>query len=673
MRAGFCSTFFSGGFRLHGLVTAVVLALAMGLAPAAMAQTAPERSPFPRERATAALIGALQAADAADWDRVAEIAAHTDPLSRDIIDWRRLRSGPPDWDLARAFLARRPDWPDGAIIRRRAEAAIPEDARPAEVRDFFATAPPVTAAGALALATALAASGQGTAAQGEVRRAWRSMPMTEEQEAAFLARFGAAVASDHAARLEAALWRGDRAGAGRLLDRVPDGLRRLAEARIALQARTEGVNALIARVPSNLAGDAGLAHDRFHWRMTSQLYDSAIELLLERSTSRAALGRPEGWAARRAWLARRMLAAGDAALAYRIASSHHLEEGAAFADLEWLSGFIALRRLNRPEVALGHFRALRERTASPISLSRAGYWEGRALEAMGRTDQAAAAYAFAARHQTAFYGQLAAERAGLPMDPALIDDRRQPDWRSAPFAGTDLFRAANALYRAGAWHDARRMFLHIGAALSGRELGQMADFLLDTLNEPNFAVLLAKDAVTRGEIPMRAYFPVTDLAAMELPVRRDLALAIARRESEFDPRIVSPANAQGLMQVLPGTAEMVARRLGLPFDARRLLTDPAYNAVLGANYLAELIAEFGPSVALVAAGYNAGPGRPRNWIGEIGDPRRPEVDVVDWIESIPFTETRNYVMRVMEALVVYRARLAGTTQPWRIEADLRGR
>jgi soluble lytic murein transglycosylase len=193
------------------------------------------------------------------------------------------------------------------------------------------------------------------------------------------------------------------------------------------------------------------------------------------------------------------------------------------------------------------------------------------------------------------------------------------------------------------------------------------------MDEPNWAVLIAKDAAARGIILPRAYFPVTALAEMDLPVAPELALAIARRESEFDPAIVSPADARGLMQILPGTADLMATRLGITVDTADLTRDAGLNARLGSEYLAQLIEEFGTATILVAAGYNAGPGRPRRWIEELGDPRAPGVDVIDWIEAVPFTETRNYIMRVMESVYVYRARLAGGPVPLRLSDELKGR
>jgi soluble lytic murein transglycosylase len=156
-----------------------------------------------------------------------------------------------------------------------------------------------------------------------------------------------------------------------------------------------------------------------------------------------------------------------------------------------------------------------------------------------------------------------------------------------------------------------------------------------------------------------------------LAVSRALALAISRRESEFDPAARSAADARGLMQVLPSTAKLVAPRVGLSYDAAKL-NDPAYNVRIGTGYLAQLVEQFGPSVALIASGYNAGPGRPKRWMGLFGDPRDPSVDVVDWVEMIPFTETRTYVMRVTESLVIYRAILRGSVGPVDVTGELRG-
>ena len=654
--------------RLARIVTALAVLSAAGAAPAAAGDA---RAVPPPTRAAGTLGAALEHARAERWAEAIIAARPAGPVAVAIIEWHRLRAGAGDARAVLDFAAVHPDWPGIAQLFRQAEAGL-ADASPALVRAFFADHPPVTAAGALALLDALEAEGATAEAAAQAARIWRGFALTPTEQAALLARHGATLAPLHAERLDAMLWRGARGQVEQLLPLTGAGHARLAEARLALQARATGVNALIDAVPASLRDDPGLAHDRFQWRMQAENYDGAAALLLERSTSPEALGRPEAWARSRAFLVRRALREGDAQLAYRMAASHQLEDGAQFADLEWLAGFIALRRLNDPATALRHFQRLRVRVGSPISLGRAGYWEGRAHAALGDTESARAAFAFGAEHQTSFYGILAAEAAGLPMDPALSGSEVFPPWEQAGFRARPLFQAAMLLREAGDWHLARRFVLHLAEDLDATGLGQLADMAL-ALGEPNWAVNIAKHAAQREIVLPRAYFPVTGLAEMSLPVPAYLVLAIARRESEFDPAVVSPADARGLMQVLPGTARMMAERLGIAFDEAALTRDGPYNARLGAAYLDQLRAEFGNSIVLVAAGYNAGPGRPRRWLQELGDPRDPAVDPIDWIESIPFAETRNYVMRVMESVWVYRARLAGRAVPLNPTADLRGR
>jgi soluble lytic murein transglycosylase len=234
-----------------------------------------------------------------------------------------------------------------------------------------------------------------------------------------------------------------------------------------------------------------------------------------------------------------------------------------------------------------------------------------------------------------------------------------------------VLEAARLLARAGDRTLAKRFFLHLAEGLATDDLASLADLALQ-IDEPHIALLIAKAAAERGVILPRAYYPVVDMVPDALPVSRALALAIARRESEFDPAAQSPAGARGLMQVMPGTAKIVSRDLGLDYALGRLTGDPAYNVTLGAQYLRDMADTFGPSVALIAAGYNAGPGRPKAWIDSFGDPRRADVDVVDWVETIPFAETRTYVMRVVEGVVIYRARLKGVAGPVRISAELKG-
>ncbi len=647
----------------------LIALVALWLVPAAPL-VAQDRPPPSRAAGLTAL--ALDMGQRGDWDaaRASLRTADVPPEATHLLDWFRLRAGEGTLAEFDAWLTDMAHWPLPVTIQRAAEALL-EDAPAAEVRRFYADRTPQSAAGAMALLQAL---DPGAEADELARSLWLEHSLNARQEAQLLERHGEALADLHGTRLDMLLWRGAGSAAERMLERVPAEVARLAQARLGLQANAQGVAALVNAVPAALADDPGLAHDRFQWRMNAGLTDSAGDLLIERSATGAdALGTPEAWARWRIFLTRTTLGAGDAERAYALATPHHLEDGAQFADLEWLAGFIALRHLDRPEDALRHFRALRIRVSSPISLGRAGYWEGLAHEALGDHGAAEAAFAYAAEHTTSFYGQLAAERAGLGMDPALAHGPTYPRWQESGFAGSDLLAAALLLRDTGNWLEARRLILHLAWQLdSADDLGALGDLLLG-LEEPNKALNVAKIAVQKGHVLPRAYFPLTGLEAVDLPAPADLVMAIARRESEFDPAVVSHADARGLMQVLPGTGQMMARELGIEgFDPASLTTDPALNARLGAAYLRGLREEFGPSLALVAAGYNAGPGRPRAWIDRLGDPRNGDVDIVDWVESVPFAETRNYIMRVAESLVVYRTRLAGEPAPINLEALLRG-
>jgi soluble lytic murein transglycosylase len=452
-----------------------------------------------------------------------------------------------------------------------------------------------------------------------------------------------------------------------MLPRVGDGWKKLAEARLALRANKKAVNALIDRVPKSLQADPGLAFERMQWRARKKRPDDAMAVMFAASPD--ALGEPEHWAGWRRAFARAEMRAGRIENAYELASRHGLESGSHFADLEWLSGYIALTYRQDGDAALAHFLRFRGAVETPISLGRAGYWEGRAHELRGDVEAALLAYAFGAEYQTSFYGLLAAERAGLPMDPDLAGRTRYPDWRKASFAETSVFRAARHFITLGQLNLAEQFLRHMVETLPADEIGSLGDYVLSR-GEPHLAVMIGKQAARRGIVVPRAYYPVASLGLIQSPVPRELALAIARRESEFDPSVTSGAGARGLMQLMPATAQAVASGLKISYERDRLLSDPAYNARLGTAYLDELMEIFEGNVVMVSAGYNAGPNRPLRWMATRGNPLRGEIDIVDWIEHIPFDETRNYVMRVTESLPIYRAQLIGEVEPLAFAAEL---
>lgn len=639
------------------MIRALVLALGLQTLPAGADTTEAMRT-------------ALELAAKEDWSGALAVAPSG--VGRDVIEWQRLRAGDGRLGEYEEFLARRPDWPGLPLLREKGEEAVARSTDPARVIAWFEAGPPETGTGAIAYVRALLAAGRAADAETEAMRAWASLAFSPDQESEMIGLAPEAVGFVHELRLDTLLWEGRTREAERMLSRVPEDLQALARARIALQTEAKGVTGLIEAVPEKRAGDPGLAFDRFIWRMKRDLYDEAAQLILERSESPEMLGRPEAWAERRAVLARYLMRNGRAKEAYRIAANHHIavDGGAsAYADLEFLAGFIALRKLGDAATAEKHFQHLLAGVSTPISLARAHYWIGRAQEAAGK--DGTASYKAAAVHQTAFYGLLAAERLGLSLDARLLERPGTPDWRGAGFTQSSVLEAVEVLLKAGDRTLAKRFLLHLGESQDDTGLAQMADMAL-AWGEPHLALLVAKQAAERGLILPHAYYPIPEFVPDGLSVSRALALSISRRESEFDPAARSSADARGLMQVLPGTAKLMAAKLGKSFDASKLIADPAYNVTMGSAYLAEMVEEFGPSIALIASGYNAGPGRPRRWIGEFGDPRRADVDVVDWVETIPFSETRTYVMRVAEGVVIYRAKLKGAVGPVRITDELKG-
>lgn len=615
----------------------------------------------------AALRKALDLGARGQWG--AALVAAPAGVARDVVLWSKLRAGEGNLGEYEDFLRRRADWPGLALLREKGETAVARSVTPSRIAAYFAGARPVTAAGAIVLVRALLTLDDRARAETEAMQAWAELSFAADEERELRALLPGVVARVDGLRLENLLWAGRRAEAERMLARVDAATARLARVRLALRADAPGVDAMIGALSDADLRHPGLRYERFAFRMRRDDYDGAAAFLL--SIGADGLGRPAMWAPRRALLAHRLMRDGRVKDAYRIASAHGLAAGGTFADLEFLSGFLALRRLGQPDVALAHFTRLREGVSTPISLARAAYWQGRAEEALGHAAKADARYHEAARHQTAYYGLLAAERLGIGLDPALIVRTLPGGWQEARFAASSAFAAGRLLQAAGNRGLARLFFLHLAEGADERELAHLARMALD-LDEPHIALAIAKHAAGRGIILPAAYFPVPRFVPDGLRVTRALALAVTRRESEFNPAARSHADARGLMQLLPATGALVARDLALDYAAGRLISDPGLNVTLGAAYLARMVEEFGPSVALIASGYNAGPNRPRRWLTDFGDPRSRDVDVVDWVEMIPFAETRSYVMRVAEALVIYRAILKGKAGPIRLTAELKG-
>lgn len=643
------------------IVFALAAALAViggpGVAAAAPAPVlAPHERPVYEAAVTAAQNGQFQDA--------AALAGQTqDPLLIKLVQWLELieprRVG--DFATVARFIAENPDWPSQERLRLRAERDLPLGLPDADVIAWFKEQPPLTAEGAIRYAEALIARGDRSAAIALLRRTWIERGFGPDLEATFLARHGAHIGpDDHRARLDRLLWDRESVAATRQAARLGSGYAALAQARLKLAQRQSGVDAAIDRIPPSLRDDPGLVYERARWRQRKGAYDGVIELL---DPPRPDAPNAERWWSLRRWTVRQALVAGDISAAYRIASEHGQTAGLGFAEAEWLAGWIALRFLDEPDAAYAHFLRLNKGVSSPISLARSEYWAGEAAQRLdlrkpGGQWRATAKvwYGHAAQRVTSFYGQLAARRLGQLPNIEWIETAPPSAAARTAFTQNELVRMTRLLGTLGEETLQRRFLGRLEALAESADHYSLLADLASEQNRPDLALRAARAARREGILISADLFPATALDTRD-GIEEALLLALVRQESGFYTDAVSHAGARGLMQLMPGTAKQVARQVNVGYSQDRLTSDPRYNLLLGQSYLGDLLDRFDGSYILALAGYNAGPNRAARWIGDYGDPRNPDIDPVDWIESIPFEETRNYVQRILEALVIYRQKL----------------
>lgn len=647
---------------LRAAVVALSVFAAAGFAPAhADELSAADEAVYAR---------AYAAADRGAWDEaLAAARAAKNPVLAKALTWRRMlepRSGVSFTEISR-FASDNPDWPLRTSLLRRAEEAIGLREDPTQIYAWFQDKEPVSADGWMALTQALDQLGRKDELVTAVRKAWREATFGSAQEKSFAARFGGYLTdADHLARLDRLLWDREAEAARRMLRVVDADNRALAQARIALIEDAGGVDVAVDRVPRHMVDDPGLVYERMRWRRSKGFHESAEELLAHKNADKV---RPDLWWRERAILAREALEAGAHARAYKLIDGHEAQAGAALAEGEFMSGWIALRFLQQPQKALPHFERLYANVTTPISLSRGAYWAGRAHEAMGNKAEAEGWYMKGAEHGTAYYGQLAAAKLGEKWPQRLPADPQPTPEDIATFEKREIVRAAQGLAELGRADDAASFLYQLQA--EGRTPGQkvLATRLAEAIGQRHTAVAMARRAAFDGVTLIESGYPIAQYNSAE-GLEKALVLSIIRQESNFNSDAVSRVGARGLMQLMPATAKSEARRLSLDFSESRLNRDPAFNVTLGSHYLHSLIQDFRGSYVLAIAAYNAGPGRSRQWVQRYGDPRSPGVDPIDWVEMIPFSETRNYVQRVLEGVQVYRQRLGSGDIAFNIERDL---
>jgi soluble lytic murein transglycosylase len=593
-----------------------------------------------------------------------------DPLLGKVLLWLDLThggSGVSFGDVA-DFITKNPDWPGQITLRQRAEEAI-AGVSDTTLRDWFARFKPVTPYGRLREADLMISAGQRAAGINQIRDVWINADLSAFDEKSILQRYpGVMRTEDHIKRLDRLVWDGETDAAKRIMVRVPQDYRLLADARLKLAAFQPGVERAVAKVPPQLQNDPGLLYERLRWHRRKEMYDAALDVLLNPPKD---LGRPAAWWTERQTLVRHALADGKPALAYKLVTTKNgLTDGPAHADAEFLAGWIALRFMHDPKTAYDHFVSLYKTVKMPVSLARGAYWAGRAAEASKMQQLAVTWFGTAAEQPTTYYGQLAALRIDGGGPPRAIPEPKPLPDEIAQFQKRELVRVIEELVEIGETDRVKHFQNHLSELAKTPAEHAMIAMLAESTGRLDLSVAAAKRAGYAGVPLINHGYPLLDMPKTG-EAERPLVLAVTRQESAFESDALSRTGARGLMQLMPATASQVAKARQIPYSVERLSTDPHYNLAIGRAYLDDLLDRFSGSYVLAIAAYNAGPARVHQWMDSFGDPRTKAIDVIDWIEAIPFPETRNYVQRVLENLQVYRLRLGGRPIAMSLAEDLK--
>ncbi len=628
------------------------------------------------------LANALDDADNNRWLDVRNAQARlTDPGAKLLLQWRMASDGNSGMgfaDLADA-VEQFKGWPEGDKIRQAAEITIATSKLGAQERIDWLKAHGIrTGYGILAMADAYNSLGKQDEMNAVARDAFRTREMDDSTVRQLQTQYGSTFTSDdYFARVDMLLWKRSIKDAQALYPKLDSGHRKLAEARVGLMQNKKSVDPLVQAVPDELQEDPGLLLERARWRERRGQNQGELEMLLKvHGTLAAEAGREAIWSEKQS-VVRRLIRERDYVTAYQLAADHGLKTGEAFRDAEWLAGWLALRKLNDPAKGERHFRTFVDGVTAPISVARGQYWLGEALMAEQRADEAQVAYLAAAKYPFVFYGQLAAEKVAAAQPTAIqfaFEGHVAPtDEERAAFAKQPAVRAAILLAETGRLASFERFSYAMDDVLASPVEHQMLYDICQGYLENRAALRGAKAGLARGMIAPDALFPILSLPPSPRTGSAEpaMVLALSRQESEFNPRAISGANARGLMQMVPRYAQAEAKKVGISYRTSWLTDDPTYNLRLGRGFLDDLVDRFGGSYVLAAAAYNAGPSRAVQWMNDFGDPRGGQVDPVDWIESVPFAETRNYIQRILENTQVYRHRLTGQPVQLRLSEDLK--
>lgn len=602
---------------------------------------------------------AVQTALNEDYAKAHSLAVQTkDPRLIKIIEWIRLTDvkNLASYEDLTAFMKKNKDWPRVYVIRRNAEKAAVNSNDKKLLAKWFKKYPPVSPAAVIAYADMMLDKKEWEVALPMLYRLWLSGGAEEDEDVKKIEERLTPLLDedDYAEKTKHLLDDKNVNDAKKLLPELSEEARKIAEARIALIRNDRSAKSKLKKAPDAVHEDPGFIFDQIRWYRRNKQYDKAVKLFKHQS---AGIGNASKWWAERSVIIRQFLHDGRISDAYKLAEDHRLSSGEQYADAEWLAGWIALRFKKELDGAVFHFSKMLAAVKSPVSVARGEYWLGRTHEELGNPEDAEKWYDSAANKITTIYGQLAAEKAKKDKLPALPDDIRPSEKNLTKIRNNELFLIMQTLQKAEAYELAEVFALRLYALYQKpEEIIALAHLLTAEAERPDMAVTIARRARQNGVYLGALGYPVMHIPE-DSPTERAVLLSIIRQESSFSSHVVSPAGARGLMQIMPATAKQVARKKKKKFAPEMLTADPEFNIEVGSAYFSEMVKRFDGSYILAIAAYNAGPTNVRRWIKAIGSPEDEDIDPIDWIEMIPFNETRNYVQRVLENLHIYRRHL----------------
>ena len=604
----------------------------------------------------------IKAMENRKWSLALSIAKKAkDKSIYDFIQWRHLltKGNQASFYDYNTFIKKNENYPRINRIRYLAEHKLStEKVSPKKIIDWFGINDPLSGFGKLILGESLILKGDINKGISLIKEGWITADLSRSEMKFFRKKYKKYLDSnDYIKRADYLAWESKHWDLKRMLRYLPKDYQLLYTARQILMSKSYGVDKAIADVPAKLKNDPGLNYDRLKWRRKRGRVESSLEILQKIKNTKEYMIRPDKWWKERSIIARSLIYKKKYETAYKISSKHALESGPEFAEAEWMSGWIALSFLNDPILAIDHFNNFYQNVGYPISLSRGAYWLGRSYEQIGDKNKSQEWYEEATKYLTTYYGQLAHLKIKPNEKFELEEQQKVNDEYKKYFYKIDLVKIVYLLNELNKDKYTKHILRYLANDNIDNGSEILAAELSTNISRYDFAIQISKLASYQKRFHNDFNYPIIStpkyINGRKIP-ETAFILSIIRQESEFDMKANSRVGAQGLMQLMPYTAKLVAKQAKLPYSKSRLTSDPEYNINLGSHYIAGLILQYEGAYPFATAAYNAGPKRVKYWKKLNKDPQKKQTNYVDWIELIKFKETRNYVQRVLENYNVYR-------------------